>query len=277
MNTAANVIGIVVLLVLATVIFYRGSLLLSSAETGRNAMTRVLILTGADVDTIDASSRTPLYSAARNGHAEIVRILIETGVDVHISADVYDIPTPAQAALSTMRRVAERNPLAGVIPTESMLRSIWRHDRDRIGIAEDLVVAGADPDTGSDSLPTILHYASLYNSVQSVKPLLEAGADVNARNNSGDTPLHSTLDWQIRRIEAGDGPKSINYVVNSLLDGGADIDGVNDSGQSPLHLSIKACNAWRFHLPAHIPCSQNSPGQPQASLDQKCGDNCRRW
>ena len=274
MKKAAIVLGIVVLLVLATVISFRGSLLLSSAENGRNAMTRVLILTGADVDTIDASSRTPLYLAARNGQVEIVQMLINAGADVHISVDVYDIPTPAQAALNTMRRVAERNPFAGVIPTESMLRSIWRHDRDRIEIATALIVAGADPDTGSDSLPTLLHYASLYNSVQSVKPLLEAGADVNARNNSGDTPLHSTLDWQILRIEAGDGLKGINYVVNSLLDGGADIDAVNDSGQSPLHLSIKLCNAWCFHLPAHIPCSQNSPDQPHACLDQICGDDC---
>src|SRR5262249_35745794 len=61
--------------------------------------------------------------------------------------------------------------------------------------------------------------------VEAVQMLLDAGADVNAANKSGDTALHGA---------AGNGLPS---VIQLLVDRGAKIDVKNRNGQTPLALT----------------------------------------
>lgn len=75
-----------------------------------------------------------------------------------------------------------------------------------------------DPFGGSTSLIT----ASVFGETEIARALIEAGADVNAKNNEGSTALHSAAFFCRTQI------------VQALLDAGADKDVKNSFGSTPL-------------------------------------------
>ncbi|MDE2796026.1 MAG: ankyrin repeat domain-containing protein [Gemmatimonadota bacterium] len=88
-----------------------------------------------------------------------------------------------------------------------------------------LLQAGADPDAPDNDGWTPLHQAGLNSMPVVVAHLLDAGADVNARDNEGYTPLH--------RAAGGNG-----RAAHVLLDRGADPVAGYD-GRTPLHFELR--------------------------------------
>lgn len=64
-------------------------------------------------------------------------------------------------------------------------------------------------------------------SASTVSRCLEAGSDINARDNAGDTPLHHT----VRHYHNSD----IDIVIEILIEAGADVNAKNELRQTPLH------------------------------------------
>jgi ankyrin repeat protein len=91
---------------------------------------------------------------------------------------------------------------------------------------------GADVNAKDDYGWTPLHWASTKGHVHVAKELLEHGADIEATNNDGSTPLH----WACLMDHVA--------VGNELLSRGANIEAKSDDGGTPLHF---ACA--RGHLP----------------------------
>lgn len=81
-----------------------------------------------------------------------------------------------------------------------------------------LTVAGC----GSKDLHQVVSRENV--SASAVEDALEAGADPNARNEFGSTPLHFT--W---------GEDTDPEITRALIEGGADVNAVNDDGETPLH------------------------------------------
>ena len=88
-----------------------------------------------------------------------------------------------------------------------------------------LLEAGADVNARDEYLGfTPLHYAPLH--VDAVRALLKAGADVNARDTMDGTPLH----WAARYGNIG--------AVRALLEADADVNAQNSNGETPLHTAL---------------------------------------
>lgn len=62
---------------------------------------------------------------------------------------------------------------------------------------------------------------ALHNAEKHVQLLIDSGADANARDDKGNSPLHS----------------NISDDVPLLIARGADIEGVNNKGETPLHVA----------------------------------------
>ena len=86
---------------------------------------------------------------------------------------------------------------------------------------------GANPNAKDDDGWTPLHYASFKGHVEIVKLLLERGANPNAKDNIGRTPLH----WAAF--------KGHFKIVELLLVGGANPNAKDNIGRTPLHIAAQ--------------------------------------
>jgi ankyrin repeat protein len=92
--------------------------------------------------------------------------------------------------------------------------------------------AGGDPNGGDAAGWRPLHFASQARSAEVVALLLESGAEVDAVDGQGNTPL-----WRAVFNYRGD-----PQVLSALLAAGADVDRVNAHGVSPRQLAGRIAN-----------------------------------
>jgi ankyrin repeat protein len=88
---------------------------------------------------------------------------------------------------------------------------------------QDLIKRGADVDAINKMGVTPLHLASYNNSIETAKLLIERGADVDAKGNGGWTPLYQATLYNFIEI------------AKLLLDRGADVKAKDNDGYTPLH------------------------------------------
>jgi hypothetical protein len=63
-----------------------------AAENGHEAAVRLLVDKGADLEPESKDRQTPLWLAARNGHEAVVRLLLEKGVDPESESEDHQTP-----------------------------------------------------------------------------------------------------------------------------------------------------------------------------------------
>lgn len=87
---------------------------------------------------------------------------------------------------------------------------------------------GANPNIANNEGKTALHYASLFDDIdiKVIKTLIKAGAELNTKDNKGNTPL-------ILATRIGDKEK-----VELLIENGADVNIRNDEQFSPLIIAV---------------------------------------
>ena len=203
-----------------------------AAEAGRDEMAMLLLEFGADVDGVDASGATPLEKASVSGRLSTVRLLLERGAS---RAVVFE---RGESVLhrAAIRRVPEVLGclVEGGVPVDGA-DAAGRTALSCAAVAGDvrsvkvLVQHGAVVDRGDAIGRTPLHLACQEGTRRPgmVPALLECGADKEARDIRGWTPLSHVARWGLG--EPG----------RLLLEAGASVDAVDGFGSTPLHVAVK--------------------------------------
>jgi len=94
-----------------------------------------------------------------------------------------------------------------------------------LNLINDLILLGANLDWQDEKYgKTSLHWATQYwGNVEIVRMLIDAGADVNLKDNNGDTPLHVAAKYG--RVE----------IVRILINARANLDVQNNHDETPVH------------------------------------------
>ena len=203
---------------------FQETVLFGAAGKGNVAIIRTLIRAGLDVNEKSEHGLTPLYNAANGGHFEAVKTLIDAGADVNANVKMDEtIKTPLQAAVES-----------GEIDTVTEKREdgkTWhivgdRNDWDKTELVKALIDAGANVDVRDEHGNTLLHEIVFYPfDSECAKILIDAGVDVNIKNNSGRTALHSAASHGH--------PKQVSMLINA----GAEVNARDNDGKTPLQIA----------------------------------------
>ncbi|MYB39017.1 MAG: TonB family protein [Gammaproteobacteria bacterium] len=190
-----------------------------TAKEGDVDSARALIAAGTDVSTRDKSGNTALHVAAGYGHTALVGALIRAGADVNASNRSGLTPLHAAA----MRGYTAEGALVRTLLKKTTISgSITVKDRSNTangdaGTTQEVNWSGAD--------------AAELRKADTVRALIRAGADVNASNRGGLTPLHAAA------INDGVEREVVADSVRALTEAGADANALSKEGYTPVHLA----------------------------------------
>jgi ankyrin repeat protein len=204
--------------------------LCKAAYYGELERVKTLLESGADVNawrSLGSHDHTPLMYAVYMGHFELAKILIEAGADINAahSTDhtvLYHALESPQLRTEVIQLLVD----AGVNMDHTPL--IWAIKNNSSKVPEImpmLIEAGADVNARDKFSTTALILVVKYRKKQLVDTLLCSGAEINAADGSGST----ALAWAVTK-------KDIK-MVKQLIDVGADLEMADNWGNTPLMIA----------------------------------------
>lgn len=202
----------------------RTPLMVAASRAGNSEVVALMLSKGADPRAKDRLGTTALSLAARAGDLASVRLLLTAGAEPNIPDFL--------GRTSLFWATAGRNP--------DIVRLLLQRGADVHAARTRLPPAGSAPLTAniikngppSNSGVTALHNAAAFGPVESVRCLLKAGANVNARDGRRLVPLSFAVATEYPSLS----------IVRTLIRAGADIDAPDNFGDTPLDWAEKFGN-----------------------------------
>ncbi|XP_035222250.1 protein phosphatase 1 regulatory subunit 12A-like isoform X3 [Stegodyphus dumicola] len=155
-------------------------------------MVQFLVEHGCDVNRGDNEGWTPLHATASCGFLSIARYLIEHGANVAAVNNDGDLPIDI-AESSEMEEY-----LSNVLDEQGIDCDEARSEEEHIMLEDAKQMLNSNkyqdrihPRTGA----TALHVAAAKGYIKVMNILIQVGADLNAQDNDGWTPLHAAAHW----------------------------------------------------------------------------------
>lgn len=117
-------------------------------------------------------------------------------------------------------------------------------------------ITPAEDDSGNTPLHNVIIKAEPFSTVHLINIHLKNGANINAKNKDGNTPLHLALIL------------SNEYIIEQLLIKGADITIKNNKGQTAIELAESKIDELKnnIDLSTHYPDSPNNNNDDSATI-----------
>jgi len=182
----------------------------------RHDVVGLLLGAGVEVDVTNRYGVTPLALASLNGSTPMLVRLLEAGADVNRANPNGETP------LMTAARTGNGTAIAALLVHGANIHAVeewrgqtalmWAVAQDQVEAVEALLAAGADPNTRSAGGFTPLLFAAREGYVDTIGPLVRAGANVNAtvpRNGMSALVIsvyNAHYDFAKGLLEAGANP-----------------------------------------------------------------------
>jgi len=177
--------------------------------------------------------QTPLCAACKKGHESVVRLLLDNGADPSVPNDsgttALHFAVGGHDDTSTVQMLLSAGANVNALDRYSVSPLFLACEKGKTEFVKLLLSRGANPNIATVHVGYPIHAASSYLHNDVVKLLLEYDADVNGRDEFGETALHavSLNSWSTDSDKRSD-------LVQLLHDAGADVNAVSEEGETPL-------------------------------------------
>lgn len=174
--------------------------LMEAVHADNPEMVRWLLGHGCDANYLDDFFQLPLHQAAYWGSTECVRVLLETGADVHaqdhVQAQAINHASNPEIAKLLVQAGADINYVDGTGYNALRIAA----EQGDVDMVRGLLALGADPDASSLN-QTALYTAVMWDHVEIVQMLLDAGANPNIRTIPDDWyPLEGVKSLKMLKV-----------------------------------------------------------------------------
>uniref|UniRef100_UPI00398EF75F protein phosphatase 1 regulatory subunit 12A-like isoform X5 n=1 Tax=Pristiophorus japonicus TaxID=55135 RepID=UPI00398EF75F len=235
--------------------FDDGAVFLAACSSGDTDEVRRLLDRGADINYANVDGLTALHQACIDENLEMVKFLVEHSANTNQPDNEGWTPLHAVASCgyiniaeylinngASVAAVNSEGEIPSDIAEESAMKDLLQDEINRQGIdveaarkeeehrmlqdARQWLNSGKIEDVrNTKSGGTALHVAAAKGYLEVLKLLIQAGYDVNIKDNDGWTPLHAAAHWY--KEEA----------CRILVESFSDMEAVNKVGQTPFDLA----------------------------------------
>ncbi len=200
-----------------------------AAIMGHNAIAKYLLENDADTTVQDSSGATPLHEAVRYGNVEIARALLNSGADVNAKDNLGKTPVmliiPKDKLAETYKllityraSLLQKDMFGDTVLHNAAMQTV---DASTMSL---LISGGADVDARNKEGVTPLAIAVQKNNLETVKLLTAAGANIHTQDTNGNSPLSIAFNSSEEMLEA---------IVNQN-----NATAQDSEGNTPLHLAL---------------------------------------
>eukprot|EP01147_Barroeca_monosierra_P010491 gene10491-2621_t len=184
----------------------------------------LLLKCGADLMARDSDWWTPLHTAAACGHWRITKLLINKG------ADLRSVTADGELAVD----LAEDDRVRNLLLAEMEKAGISEEEHEELkktpendfsNFVSERIEAGDDLNVKDNDGATLLHIAACNGWLEPLKLLIAKRVDINVQDVEKNTPLHYAVFF------------SQTQVINELGKAGADLTIKNRHQEPPIHMT----------------------------------------